>query len=86
MMALLPADAAAAQLIVGVIMGTKKMSNDKPAGSSFFERWSKVIATMQCVAGHHWDFRHDAKPPVVVCTRCGRTDPMPYGDARMPYL
>lgn len=53
---------------------------------SFFERWSKVIKTMTCVTGHRWDFRFEAKPPVVVCARCGRTDPMPYGDARMPYL
>lgn len=55
---------------------------------TFFERWSKVIAAMplKCVGGHRWDFRYDEKPPVVTCSRCGRTDPMPYGDARMPYL
>jgi len=39
-----------------------------------------------CIWKHEWKFHHDANPPVVRCTRCGRTDPMPYGDARMPYL
>jgi hypothetical protein len=58
----------------------------KADGGSFFERCSKVIAALLCVTGHRWDFRFDDKPPVVVCKRCGRTDPMPYGDARMPYL
>lgn len=63
------------------------MSNPQTTGpESFFARWERVIKTMRCVTGHDWDFRHKAKPPVVVCTRCGRTDPMPYGDARMPYL
>jgi hypothetical protein len=56
------------------------------ARPSFLERWTRVINAMQCVGSHRWDFRHDVTPPVVVCARCGRTDPMPYGDARMPYL
>jgi len=48
--------------------------------------FNKSLNAIRCLFGHKWDFRHKAKPPVVVCMRCGRTDPMPYGDARMPYL
>lgn len=60
--------------------------NQIAAPASFFARWERVIKTMRCVAGHAWEFHHGAKPSVVTCSRCGRTDPMPYGDARMPYL
>ena len=50
---------------------------------NLFKRWSRII---RCSIGHNWDFRHDETPPIIVCTRCGRAYPMPYGDARMPYL
>jgi hypothetical protein len=41
---------------------------------------------MLCLCGHDWDFRHRSEPPVIVCGRCGTTEPMPYGDARLPYI
>lgn len=44
--------------------------------------WHKLF----CLFGHSWKFHHERNPPVVTCARCGRTDPMPYGDARMDYL
>lgn len=53
---------------------------------SFFTRWERIIKSMPCCVKHEWAFMHDDTPPVVVCLRCGRTDPMPHGDERLDYL
>lgn len=56
--------------------------------------WQKILLVIKqnkkqlicLVLDHNWQFHHELIPPVVKCQRCDRTDPMPYGDARQPYL
>jgi hypothetical protein len=46
----------------------------------------RLRAILCLIVGHRWRFHHEARPPAVVCDRCLRIDPMPYGDGRLPYL